>query len=474
LRNTLEWSYGLLNDEEKNLYARLSVFVGGFTLEAAEAICNAENKLDILEGLTSLVNNSLLRQEDVNGEPRFGMLETIRAYALERLAESGEMETLRGAHAQYYGNAILNTGGHELYSANALYWLNWIEREMDNIRATLSWSLAAAERTEFGVGIIWWLMWFCYRRGYLSEGRMWAERLLMSPALQTNLPSHAILLAASGMMTLWQGEQAPGLARLEEGLEIEQRLENEEMMAPFLLGKGVTLINMGQDSAARPFLEEAQALFEEHYQPYFHIFTTVHLGNVELGLGNPEKALVWQEKAYAEAQAINENWLLSFALNNLGEVARVQGQYDLARKYYEECQDLLRDTGDAGDMARFVHSLGYIAQHEGDYERAESQFRNSLRMFRRLGNRRGMAECMAGLAGLRARQGNAQWGAVMLSAAETALKVTGGAWWPADRVEVDANQEIIRSALSDAEFAAAQKKGRSMNLEQALAFASEP
>jgi hypothetical protein len=94
-------------------------------------------------------------------------------------------------------------------------------------------------------------------------------------------------------------------------------------------------------------------------------------------------------------------------------------------------------------------------------------------MFRRLGNRRGMAECMAGLAGLRARQGNAEWGAIMLSAAESALKVTGGAWWPADRLEVEANQEFIRSALSEAELNEAQKKGRAMTLEQALAFASE-
>jgi predicted ATPase len=473
LRNTLEWSYSLLNEEEKILYARLGVFVGGFTFEAVESICNAENTLDILEGLTSLVNNSLLRQEEIEGEPRFSMLETIRAYALERLAESGEIASLQQAHAQYFGNIILTQAGPELYSANALHSLNWIEREIDNIRATLNWSLAAPERMEFGVWLVWWLMWFCYRRGYLSEGRMWTERFLRLPGLQTDLPSRGVILLSNGMMTLWQGEQAPGLARLEEGRVIEQRLENETMLAPTLLGQGVALINMGQDSAARPFLEEAQAMFEEHYQPYFHIFTTVHLGNVELGLGNLDKALAWEEHAYAEAQAINENWLLSFALNNLGEVARTRGEYELARKYYEECEILLRDTGDTGDMARFVHTLGYIAQHEGDYARAESQFRQSLKMFRRLGNRRGMAECMAGLAGLRARQGNAEWGAIMLSAAESALKVTGGAWWPADRLEVEANQEFIRSALSEAELNEAQKKGRAMTLEQALAFASE-
>ena len=473
LRNTLEWSYSLLNEEEKMLYARLGVFVGGFTLEAVEAICNAENTLDILEGLTSLMNNSLLRQEEINTEPRFSMLETIRAYALERLAESGEMESLRQAHAHYFGDIILSRGGQGFYSAEALYWLNWVEREMDNLRATLSWSLAAPERADFGAGLVWWLMWFCYRRGHLSEGRMWTERFLASTALQSASESRALVLISNGMTTLWQGEQESGLARLEEGMAIEQRLENEQMMAPFLLGKGVALINMGQDSAARPFLEEAQDLFKRHHQPYFNIFTTVHLGNVALGLGNSGSARALHEEALVQARAVGDSWLVSFALNNLGEVARTQGQYDLARNYYEECETLLRDTGDTGDIARFVHSLGYIAQHEGDYARAESQFRESLKMFRQLGNRRGMAECMAALAGLKARQGNAKWGAIMLSAAESALKVTGGAWWPADRVEVDANQEFIRSALDEADLEAAQKKGWAMTLEQALAFAAE-
>ncbi|MCK6585728.1 MAG: hypothetical protein L6Q49_21705, partial [Anaerolineales bacterium] len=120
-----------------------------------------------------------------------------------------------------------------------------------------------------------------------------------------------------------------------------------------------------------------------------------------------------------------------------------------------------------------IHNLGYIAQHEEEFELAEEQFRKSLKMFRKLGNRRGMAECMAGLAGLKARQGQVEWGAVLLTAAETLLKSAGGAWWPADRVEVERSQEMIRSALGEAEWTVAQKKGAAMTLEQALAFASE-
>jgi predicted ATPase len=472
LRNTLEWSYNLLNDDEKKLYARLSVFVGGFTLEAAEAVCNAENKFDTLEGLTALVDNSLLRQEEVNGEPRFGMLETIRAYAVERLAQSGETPVLHASHAQFFGNIILNQAGYEIYSSNAWRWLNWFEHELDNIRATLNWSLTTPQGIQLGVGLISMLFWFWYRRGHFIEGKQWAEKFLEVPNVQNTPAMRAAALASSGMMALWQGQQETALAKLEATLAIEQQLEDDRMVATSQMATGIAFINMGRDGDAKPLLEEASQFFEVN-NPYFHGLTLVHLGNAELGLGHPDKAYAYHSKAETAARQINENWLLSFALNNLGEVARTMGQYDLARKYYEECETLLPDSGDKGDRARFVHNLGYIAQHEGDYERAESQFRRSLKMFRQLGNRRGMAECMAGLAGLKAHQGQVEWGAVMLSAADSVLKATGGAWWPADRVEVEATQEFIRSALDEAEWNGAQKTGRAMTLEEALGFASE-
>ena len=474
LRNTLEWSYSLLNEDEKTLYARLSVFVGGFTFEAAEAVCNQDGQLDILEGLTSLVNNSLLRQdESMSEEPRFGMLETIRAYALERLTQSGELETLRTCHAQYYGNIILKQAGHGLYTSNALYWLNWLERELDNIRATFQWSLTASEFPEFGAGLVWNLFWFWYRRGYLSEGRLWTQRVLASPALQKAMSrARAMALAGSGFMAMWQGEQEAGLEQTEQSLAIVERLEDEDMMPFLLMGTAVTHINMGHDSLAQPLLSEAITLFKEQNQSYFYTVTLVHLGNVELGLGHSKEAQVLHEKARTEAQALGETWLQTFALNNLGEVARTQGHYELARRYYEECEALLRETGDEGDVARFVHSLGYIAQHAGDQVRAESQFRESLRMFRRLGNRRGIAECLAALAGLKARQGEVQWGATMLAAGESILQATGGAWWPADRVEVEQNRELIKSTLSEEEFTNAWKLGSAMTIDQAIDFAS--
>ena len=473
LRNTLEWSYSLLNEDEKKLYARLSVFVGGFTLEAADAVCSYEGNLDILEGLTSLVNNSLVRQQEMpDGEPRFGMLETIRAYALERLSESGERESLSQQHAEYFGEIVINQAGQQLYSPNAPYWLSWLEREHDNIRTTLNWSQSNPALAEFAAGLVMSLVWFWYRRGYFSEGRMWSGRLLSSPEVKTSQAPHALALMANALMAIWQGEQDLALAQLKESRDIWNDLKNEQYKALFTLGTGIALINKGQDSEAKPLLQESRKLFKNQGQSFFHILSLVHLGNVELGLGNTEPAHALHEEAQIEARALNDHWLLSFALNNLGEVARVKGQYDLARKYYEEADTLLSDKVDNGDKARFVHNLGYIAQHEEEFELAESQFRKSLKMFRQLGNRRGMAECLAGLAGLKARQGYVEWGATLLSAAESLLKSTGGDWWPADRVEVERNREMLRSALTADGFEKAQRVGEGMSLDQAIAFAS--
>ena len=472
LQASIDWSWQLLHDEEQILLRRLSVFAGGWTLDSAKAVCvgNGVQPQDVSDLLTQLVNKSLVINEREPGlEARFRMLETIRAYTLERLAESGEMEALRGRHAQYYGDLILNQASYGIFAANLVH----VQQEVDNIRATLSWYVAIPKDIELGARLVWTLQWFWYGGGHFSEGRLWTKQILASPFLQDGSKSRAMALAASGFLAVWQGEHEEGLVQIEDSLTIAQRLQEEQMMPLLLMINAIAYISMGRDRSAQPLLMDALELFEQQNLPFFHIITIVLLGNVQLGLGNLEQARALYEEATIKARPLRENWILGFPLSNLGEVARLQGQYDLARKYYEECEALLRDTTNTADLARFAHNLGYIAQHEGDFPRAESQFWKSLTIFRRLGNRRGIAECLAGLAGLKARRGEAQRGATLLSAAESLIQSTGGAWWPADRIEVEANQEIIRFALSESELTAAQKKGQAMTLEEALPFAWE-
>jgi len=472
LRNTLDWSYSLLNPQEKTLYARLAVFVGGFTLEDAEAVCDLEDNLDLLEGISSLGNNSLLKQEELaNGQPRFRMLETIREYALERLSQSGEMPELQQRHANYFVGIVLKQASLGITTAEATAWLDRLEREHDNIQAALEWNLTTPEGRELALSVLATLTWFWYRRGFFSEGRIWTDRLLAASREEVS-PVRAAALQMSSRMAMWRGDLKNAVARASESLTLWQRLEDEQKVPMSLMETGVALINIGKDSEAHSLLKEAEALFRESGATYFQAITLVHLGNVSLGLGNPDEAWNWLNQAYPTFKKIGEDWGLSFVLNNLGEVARVKGNYEQAYEYYKESEALLRATGDQGDLARLVHTLGYIAEHQGDDSRAEAQFRESLAMFRRLGNKRGIAECIAGLASLSANQGKSQVATQMLGAAEALLGESGAAWWPADRVEVEKTRAILQSALEEKEFKVAWAAGQAMTLDQAIGFVS--
>ncbi len=473
LRNTLEWSYSLLGEPERVLFARLSVFAGGFDLDAAEPVCNQDGRLDVMTGIESLLNNSLIRQEeDLNGQRRFKMLETVREYAHEQLEARGELESAQKAHAVYYYKAALaGTPYFQAHGPNNMAWLRRLDVENDNIRAALACGLSMPEASLQISQIMLPLTWFWYRRGFLGEGRRWADQYLASSLASQWTLEHARFLHSRAMLSLWQGDLKRARADAEQAVATLERLESEDDMPLALMSLGVIYINMGKDELAHPLLKESHSLFEGAGNTYFHIIVLVHLGNVSLGLGKPDEARDWLEQAYNAVHELGENWVLSFIVNNLGEVARVQGDYEAAGRYYRESESLLRDIGDKGDLARLIHTLGYIELHEGRLDRAEERLRESVAMFRKLGNRRGLAECVAAFASLKAAQGQPQRAARLLSAAEASMKESGAAWWPADRVEIERSRAGMKAALGEEGFAAEWVKGRAMSLDQALAGA---
>jgi predicted ATPase/class 3 adenylate cyclase len=472
LRNTLDWSHSLLSAREKSLFARLGIFAGSFSLEAAESICNQDGRLDILGGVEILLNNSLLRQqEDPDGGARFRMLGTVREYALEELGKQSELETMKRIHALYYVSKMAGEVGPKLFSAESVLWLDWCEDEHDNLQAALAWAQNSLEVDEYKTPLILFLSWFWYRRGYLHEGRVWAEKFLGTEWASPGTPGRAGALLGSAMLALWQGEAKTAVVEAQECLEIFQREENEQYLPVAMVNLGVIQVNMGNDEAAHPLLKEASPLFLQSGQKFFYAVTLVHLGNVALGLGHPLEARVWLEQAYPLTREVGDPWAISFALNNLGEVARVLGNYALARQYYEESESLLRIMGDQGDLARLVHNLGSVAQHEGNFEKARSLFTESLAMFRKFGNKRGIAECLMGLAGLKAEDGQLQQAARLFSAAEAILAESGTQWWPADRADVERNRAAIQSGLKDGTYQAEYELGQKMPLNQAFAYA---
>lgn len=472
LRGAIDWSYDLLEDQDRILFARLGIFVGGFTLQAAESVCNQPAALDVLEGVETLLNNSLVKTVSSVGEPRFEMLQTIREYAIEKLGEIGELEDLRRLHAEYYIHESEEIMFH-LYSDDTVEILPLLENEQDNFRAALAWSLESADRIAAGILIAFRIFWFWYRYGHFHEGRDWCERLLRASAGMGQHPLRGLILNTAAFMAMWEGDLKIAVDYAYQSLDIMRALEDPEGLSVSLMTTGIVLLNQGEDDAARPLIEESVALSKELGANWPIGTGLVHLANVALGQGDIDSALLYLEEGEQIARQIGDPWQIAFALNNRGEVARVQGQYDKAYQFYLETEALYQLADAKSDHARLIHNLAYIAQHEGDLITAEEKFLESLEKFIELGNKRGIAECLAGLGGLAAAQGDYRHSIPLLAASESLLHSFGAAWWPADRIEVERNLELVRVAVEPDEFEALWLIGEKFSLEEAVKFASK-
>jgi predicted ATPase/class 3 adenylate cyclase len=471
LRGAIDWSYDLLEYADRTLFARLGIFVGGFTLEAAEAVCNPNDHLDVFTIIETLLNNSLLKVASPNDdEPRFELLQTIREYALEKLIAMGELEEIRQRHAEYFkqkSDEIM----WQLYSVKSVEFLKVLEVEQDNFRAALNWSLELPDRIGVGIQIAYGIFWFWYRYGHFHEGREWCERLLVQTDEMGHHPLRAMVLATAGMMAMWEGDLNVAVGYALESLDIWRALEEPEGLGLSLMTTGIVLLNQGQDDRARPYLEESVEVFKEIGAIWLEGTALVHLGNVALGQGDIDAALSYLEKGETIARHVGDPWQIAFAVNNKGEVARVLGEYDKAHRYYVETEQLYQQADAIGDQARLIHTLAYIAQHEGDLVVAEAKFRESLESFLELGNKRGIAECLVGLAGLATERKELEWAVPLLAASEALLTSFGAAWWPADRVEFERSLESTRTALEPAEFEELWNQGEAFSLEEAVKYA---
>ena len=477
LRNTLDWSYSLLDPDIQVLFTHLGVFVGGFTLEAVETICalggimgeDAARALDVVDGLEMLLDNSLLLVDgNAVVQPRFRMLDTIREYAFEHLTGRGELETLRDRHAYYYFSRSTEISIVKTQTSEAEFWLDWIETEHDNLRAALAWCLESPKLMEIGPLLLISLIWFWFRRGYLSEGREWSKRMLDLPVAEGRTQERGLSLLASAALAMWQGDLKNALSTIEEALVVARWLEMPYNLAIILLFKGTIMVNMGRDRDALPLLEESLALFNELALPWHSATTTVHMGNSALGMGNTDAASEYLESAWSVSQELEEKWLISFVLNNYGELSRVKGDYDRAQTYYEQSEKLLREMGDKGDLARLVQNLGSVALQKGENEQAKGYFNKSLALFKKLGNQRGIAESLAAYAGVCIIEGNYEIGSQLLGSANGLIDKTGGSWWPADRVDIERNRVICKTNLGQDAFDSAWEIGQKMELGKAF------
>ncbi len=321
---------------------------------------------------------------------------------------------------------------------NSGYWLKRFEEEHDNFRLALGWALEHPEQGILpAIAMMSQLTWFWYRHGYLQEGTEWTERALVLTDEMGDSFERAYALTGRAMLALWSGDLPVAEARGQAAVQMAERMKLDSISPLAKLAYGTTLINQGRHKEAYPELVDAVELFDQQGNSWFKGTVLVHLANVSLGMGNPTEALQWLDTAMPLLKETGDIWNMAFGMNNYGEVARVQGDYARAEEYYRRTEALFKQADARGDRARLVHSFGYIAMHKGEFDEARALFLRSLGDFRKLGNHRGIAECLAGLAGVAAQQGDHAWAVPLLGAAEIQMKHIAGAWWPADRVEID-------------------------------------
>lgn len=430
LMAAMDWSFNLLPEREQVFFRRLSVFAGGFTLEAAEAICagGGIEASSVLDLLAQLVKKSLVMVETEDQEARYRLLETVREYGRTKLVDAGETPILCQRHRDWY-LGLAERAEPRLFSKEQSAWFDQLEMEHDNFREALEWSLKNAEY-QAALRLAGALHWFWHVRGYFSEGRRWLERA-MAEGDEPLSSARAKAIYAAGSLAHSQGDYDRAIALGEASRALYQRLGDEHGFARSLVLLGFAFREQGEYARAHVCLEQ--------------------------GLSHSRK--------------FGDTMGIGMALNNLGEVARCQGDYATAGTFYEEALPLRRILGDERGIAVVLDNLGRVAQHQGDYDRAVALFREALAIRHKLEFKLGIATTLAGLAGVAAGQGYPARAGKLLGAAEALLGVVGAHLYRADRLEYERTVAAVRAAIGETAFAAALDEGRAMSLEQAIGFA---
>ena len=514
LRTTLAWSYDLLTAEEQSLFRQLSVFVGGCTLEAIEALYQSVSNTttDMLQTITSLLDKSLIQQIEQDGEePRLLMLETIREYGIECLQAQGELEITRRAHALYY-LALAEEANTYLFSAEADRWLERLEQEYGNLRAALEWILEreheeVRDDLEIAVrlGVALWRFWTM--RGYLSEGRSFLERVLTRSEHSTR-PVRAKVLLAVGMLAWYQEDFIRIEELAAEALPLYQQLGDRSGVATFLLGMAGVTLHRHNITSARALAEEALAIFKTENYTWMAAAVLLFLGRLASAQHDYARArqlfeeslalyrklgyqpdLVWPllyiardliiqgeqaqvrpllEEVYLLCKKVGNKLALAHALGFLGQLTLEQGEMDKAMTHLTESLRLNQEAGNQRGISWSLLLLASLAAVQGNSEQARSLYKQSLSIATALERSGLIASCLQGLAALLSGQGHLTRAAYLWGAAETVRPDSIASLPRVLRASIEQARTNARRQLGDEPFVKALNNGKSMTIEQIL------
>jgi tetratricopeptide (TPR) repeat protein len=440
-----------------------------------EAICEAEGDLptDVFEGASSLLDKSLLRQvEGAEGEPRFVMLETIHEFANAMLEGSGEAEAMRRAHASYF-LALAEEAEPMLWGAEDAAWLDRLEHEHDNMRASLSWAIEHEEATlALRVGAA--LRWFWYMEGYYGEGRRWLEAALDKDWGAAAAEARARALEGVGWLAEGQGDFDRGQAATEEGLKLSTEAGLGDVVVADLLNVlGDAARNRGDYERAAELLEKSLALHRKAEDTRGVAWSLGGLANVSSERGDYEQAMKLYEEGLALSRELDGAELLGDYLISLGYESLLEDEPERAKALNEEAVELYRKRGRRGGLQHALANLGWATLLRGDYEQAETLHKQSLGVSQDLGDKLIASESLEGLACTAEAQGEAERSAILFGAAERLREAEGYQQAPRDHSLREPYLADARSLIDAAAWSAAWKKGRSMELEDAVVYALE-
>jgi tetratricopeptide (TPR) repeat protein len=466
LRNAIDWSYRLLSADEATLLSRLSVFAGGWSIDAVEAVCAPLDEIDTADGLGRLLDHNLIQVQDCAAGSRFALLDTIHHYARTKLdARPDEAHVVCRRHAEFFV-ALAVRANAEILGPNRGTWLRRLQEELANIRIALAW-LRDNGRLDDALQLAGSLQWFWFDGTHWREGRDWLEALLAASPPSARTVGRATALVAAGGCRRGLNEFQAADRLLRDGIEIWRELGDRKELGRALLELSVVANATGDAAAARALTEEGLTCAREGGDGPYIGLALYALGLFTLGDGDQAGAEQQFRAALTAWHDSGSNGLAALGWNALGDLARVQARYSDAADYY-------RTSLTASDATRqlqaiFRHNLGQALTRLGETAQARALFTDALTRFRELRDVRGVAECVAGLA--ETLPATAAVPAVeAFAAAMRAIDDLGSHPSPSNHAEYQVFLDTACRSLGEAGIAAATARGRHLTLEQAEAL----
>jgi predicted ATPase/transcriptional regulator with XRE-family HTH domain len=453
----IAWSYDLLSADQQRLFTALAVFAGGWTLDMAEALGAADLqpptiRWQIVDDLAALVDHSLVRREpELGHELRFTMLAIIREYALARQTEQGVADNLRVQHAHII-LALARAGAAGLWGADQPSWLTRLDREIDNIRHALDWSINAGGDQDLGLALAGSLWWFWWVSGRTAEGRRWLDTLLGQSHQGTVTWAEA--QAGAAALAFFAGDFVSAIPACMRAMAETQAFGLTPLFAYIQLLQGSITLLHGDIAGADVVAASVELLRTTGADGAWFLGTSLIVQTiVGMQMGDLAAARRAGEEALAVFQRLGQPYGIASAHNYLGDVVRLQDDWAAAEAAYTASLPVMRASGVRSDLPALLHNLGYVALHAGELAHARALFVESLALHRMVGNHAGMAEGLYGLAALAAVQRQPQRAARLFGAAGAAAATSAMPAWSVEAAERTRYLALAQAQMTTADWA---------------------